>query len=230
MVVGRHRLPSDVASEVTDDLARTDVRIVVCDLSEMAAFPCTVGQLFAPVASYLAAWPGTLVVVCVPDPGQHAATVPAAIATRLLLHDSVDAGVREARSLTQPLEQTETHLPPVPQAAGEAREFANRTLRDWHLQQLSWPASLVTSELVTNSLQHSVTVLDLTLGHVRSRVRIAVHDHGGGAPAIPNLPEADRMASMRGRGLQLVDSFASAWGVFPSRDSGKTVWALLEAA
>lgn len=229
LVVGRHRLASDVVSELMDDLAMDDVRIVVCDLNKMAVSPRTMGQMFAPVASYLADWPGTLVVVCVPGPAQHAQTLPAAISGRLLVHRSIGAGVREARELTAPLEQTSTHLAPVPTAPAEARGFVVRALGDWQLSDASWPASLVTSELVTNSFQHTATAVDLGLGHVRTRLRIAVHDYGGGMPAIPPGTEAEAWARVSGRGLQLVDAAARAWGVFPTRDRGKTVWALLDA-
>jgi anti-sigma regulatory factor (Ser/Thr protein kinase) len=230
VVVGRHRLASDVVGELMDDLAIADVRIVVCDLSGMAVTPRSMGQVFAPVADYLAAWPGTLVVVCVPDTARHAEMVDAAIAGRLLVHRTMEAGVREARELTVPLEQTSTLLAPVPTAAADARDFVRRTLRDWQLLDMSWPASLVCSELVTNSLLYSASVVDLTLTRVPTRVRVAVHDHGGGAPAIPGGTEAEATARLTGRGLQLIEAVSLAWGVFPTRPRGKTVWALLDAA
>jgi hypothetical protein len=230
VVVGRHRLASDVIAELMDDLAVADVRIVVCDLSEMAVTPRAMGQVFAPVTGYLAAWPGTLVVVCVPDLARHMEMVDAAIAGRLLVHRSPQAGLREARALTVPLEQTKTHLAPVPTAPADARDFVRHTLRDWQLLDLSWPASLVSSELVTNSLLYSASVLDLTLTHVPTRVRIAVHDHGGGAPAIPSGTAAEQASRLGGRGLQLIEAVSREWGVFPTRPTGKTVWALLDAA
>jgi anti-sigma regulatory factor (Ser/Thr protein kinase) len=230
VVVGRHRLASDVVSELMDHLASADVRIVACDLNQMAVPPGPLGQVFAPVASYLAAWPGIVLVVCVPEVLQHAQVLPSTIEQRLLVHRSLEAGVREARQLTEPLEQSQTHLAPVPAAAAKARDFATGALRDWHMADLSWPVRLVTSELVTNALQHSASVVDLTVSHVNTRVRIAVRDHGGGAPAIPHIPEAEAAAQPSGRGLQLIQAVTRAWGVFPTRVSGKTVWALLDVA
>jgi hypothetical protein len=50
MVVGRHRLASDVVGELMDDLTIADVRIVVCDLGEMAVSPRAMSEVFAPAA------------------------------------------------------------------------------------------------------------------------------------------------------------------------------------
>jgi hypothetical protein len=230
MVVGRHRLASDVISELMDDLTVSDVRIVVCDLGEMAVSPRTIGQVFAPVQPYLAGWPGTLVVVCVPDPARYAQMRSASIAQRLLVHRSVEEGVAQARKLVEPLEQVSTQLAPVLGAAAGGRAFVTQVLEDWQMADLAGSAKLVTSELVTNSVLHSATVVDLTVSHVRTRVRIAVHDHGGGAPAIPSATETEAAAQLSGRGLQIIDAVTCAWGVFPTRPQGKTVWALMEAA
>jgi anti-sigma regulatory factor (Ser/Thr protein kinase) len=230
MVVGRHRLASDVVGELIDDLTVSDVRIVVCDLGEMAVSPRTMSQVFAPVESYLAGWPGTLVVVCVPDPAQYSRILSTPIAEHLLVHRSIEGGVREARKRTAPLEQASTSLAPVREAAAGGRGFVTHALEDWQLPDLAWPASLVTSELVTNSVLHSVTIVDLTVSHACTRVRITVHDHGGGVPAMPSSTEAEAATQLNGRGLQIINAVTSAWGVFPTRPCGKTVWALLDAA
>jgi anti-sigma regulatory factor (Ser/Thr protein kinase) len=230
MLSGHHRLAFDVVNELMDHMAHAEARIVVCDLTGMAVSPREMSWVFAPVTPYLAAWPGTLVVLCVPDPSQHSRTVPVAIPDRLLVHRSVESGLREARALLSPMEQTQTFLAPVSPEVSRARHFIRRALNDWQLSEMAWPASVVTSELVTNALQHSTTVLELTLSRVDTRLRIAVHDHGGGAPAIPNRSEADAAAAQGGRGLELIAAATLAWGVFPTRGSGKTVWALLDAA
>jgi len=230
MLSGHHRLAFDVVNELMDHMAHAEARIVLCDLTGMAVSPREMSWVFAPVTPYLAAWPGTLVVLCVPDPSQHSRTVPVAIPHRLLVHRSIKSGLREARALLSPMEQTQTYLAPVSPEVAKARHFIRRALDDWQLSEMAWPASLVASELVTNALQHSTSVLDLTLSRVDARLRIAVHDHGGGAPAIPSRSETDAATAQRGRGLQLIAAATLAWGVFPTRGSGKTVWALLDAA
>jgi anti-sigma regulatory factor (Ser/Thr protein kinase) len=230
MLAGRHRLAFDVVSELVDHLAYSDARIVVCDLTGMAVSRREMVHVFAPVGEYLASWPGTIVVVGVPDGVQYSRTAPAGIHDRLLVRRSIESGVRQARALLPPMEQTQTYLAPMTPAAAGARDFVRHVLDDWQLSELAWPASLVTSELVTNALEHSATVLDLTLSHVGTRLRVAVHDHGGGTPAIPAWSDADAATQQHGRGLQLIEAATLAWGVFPTRESGKTVWALLDAA
>jgi hypothetical protein len=226
-VTGRNRLPADVIGELMDVLA-DEPRIVVCDLTRMAPTQSAMGDLFAPLASYLATWPGSLVVVCVPDPSVHVGALPDALADRLVVCDSAEAGIAEARRRLPPLEHITTHLPPVLTASRDARAFATRTMLDWRLAALIGPGSLVVSELVTNSIVHAATVLDLTLSRVDTRVRIGVRDHGGGRPTVSRGGEPEPM--LDGRGLMLVQAFTRSWGVFPARGPGKTVWAVMDGA
>jgi len=80
-------------------------------------------------------------------------------------------------------------------------------------------ARLLTSELVTNTIVHAQTDIDL-LVHVDSeRVRVEVQDEDDHLPA-PSHPSAEAMS---GRGLQIVAGMATAWGVDP-RERGKVVW------
>lgn len=82
---------------------------------------------------------------------------------------------------------------------------------------------LLLSELVTNSLVHSrsryhgqvtVTLVDLGPG-----LRVEVLDAGGEtAPRVAGGDSADH-----GRGLMLVDAYASSWGYHDTPD-GRTVW------
>ena len=224
-VAARNRLPSDVVGELMDVLAGQP-RIVVCDLNGMALSPHTMADVFAPVAPYLTCWPGTLVVACVPHPDRHLALVSAAIPRRLLVHAECPDGVEEAHRLLSPLEHVTTHLAPVPEAAGQARMFTVRTLRDWDLHSAVGPASVVVSELVTDSLVHARTVLSLSLSRCEDRLRIAVHDHGGGRPFTDT---EERFDEVEGHGMVLVQTLSLRWGVFPAHSRGKTVWAVLDA-
>jgi hypothetical protein len=223
-VTARNRLPSDVVGELMDVLAGQP-RVVVCDLNGMA-FVSQMVDVFAPVTPYLACWPGTLVVACVQHPERHLALVSAAIPRRLLVHAHCPDGVEEAQGLLGPLEHVATHLAPVPEAAGQARMFAVRTLPDWDLHGLVEPAGVVVSELVTDSLMHARTVLSLSLSRCEDRLRIAVHDHGGGRPFTDT---EERFGEVEGHGLVLVRTLSLAWGAFPAHARGKTVWAVLDA-
>ncbi len=226
-VTGRHRLPADIVSELMDVLA-DEPAVVACDLTEMAPHPAEMTRMFEPVADYLGSWPGTLVVLCVPEPMEYARALPAAIAGRLLVHGSLQQGLAEATRLLHPVDHVKTPLAPTPTAARDARQFTVRTLLDWRQSQLISPVSLVVSELVTNSIVHAVTVIDLALSRVGGTVRIAVHDHAGGRP----VRGAERSPGLllEKRGLVLVQAFTRCWGVFPSRGAGKTVWAVVDSA
>jgi hypothetical protein len=226
-VSGRHRLPSDLLSELMDVLA-DEPRVVVCDLSGIAASLQTVTDVFAPLAPYLSNWPGTVVVACVPPPMTPDRTPPSTLAGRLLVREHCQDGLDEAYRLLHPLQRCMTYLPPVPTAAGEARAFTAAALRDWRLPQMAGSASLVVSELVTDSLLKAKTVVGLSLSRCEDRLRIAVHDHRGAPPSPP--AEEVSEATVEESGMLLVQALTRDWGVFPARTWGKTVWAVMDAA
>jgi hypothetical protein len=225
---GRHRLPADLVGEVMEVLAEQP-RVVVCDLGGMGASPRCVTEVFAPVAPYLVSWPGTVVVACVPGSADsNGCALPAAVFDRLVLCEHCQDGLDEAYRLLRPLQHTMTYLAPVPSAAGEARAFTAATLQDWGLPSLRGPASLVVSELVTDSLLNARTVLGLALSRCEDRVRIAVHDHAGRRPSLPAGELS--VATTEGSGMLLVQKLTRHWGVFPDRAHGKTAWAVMDAA
>jgi two-component sensor histidine kinase len=81
-----------------------------------------------------------------------------------------------------------------------------------------WPATLLVSELATNAVDHARTQFEVRLA-VGRRVGVEVSD----ACPDPPVPRSVDMDSEHGRGLQVLDSIAAAWGVKTGR-SGKTVW------
>jgi len=82
-------------------------------------------------------------------------------------------------------------------------------------------ALLVVSELATNAIVHAGGVLYLQLYHAGGHIRIEVAD------ASPKAPGPVKVYLTSGRGLQMVESLASAWGSEP-RPWGKVVWAELD--
>ena len=226
VVDGHGRLPGDLAAELMDVLA-DEHDIVVCDLHAMAA-PTSAEEVLAPAADYLEHWTGTTVVVSVPDPEVQRKVLTGAGPGQVVVADSVEAGLAEAQARHHQVRRVSEQLAPVPTASRDARRFVARTLLDWQLPRLVPPAVLVVSELVTNSVVHAVTVVDLTLTQADSLLRIAVRDHGGSRPAPRSAPTAE--STLSGRGLLIVQALTRCWGVFPGRGSGKTVWAVLDAA
>jgi hypothetical protein len=229
-IIGRYRLPSDVISELKAVLAGNPL-VVILDLDEVAGSTHALSDVLEPVAPYLAGWPGTIVLLATPDPAKAARLLPPTITDRVLLSRSPEEGLERARHLVPHQHRTITFLQPHPQASDDARVFTRRTLRDWRLDDLTWPATLVVSEFVTHSLAHADTALDLTLSRVDHRVRIAVHDHGSDNLRSTELtaPPDPTEDPLRHRGLLVVRAMTQCWGVFPSRDHGKTVWAVMDA-
>jgi anti-sigma regulatory factor (Ser/Thr protein kinase) len=85
-------------------------------------------------------------------------------------------------------------------------------------------AQLLTSELVTNALEHGTGSIRVDVARSREWVWVSVDDHGTERPSLL----APDMSRMTGRGMVLVDSFAARWGVIPT-DAGKQVWFELRA-
>jgi len=68
---------------------------------------------------------------------------------------------------------------------------------------------LLTSELVTNGIMHGHTDVEVQLDITGDVVRVEVTDGGDGCPVAKDVqPGADH-----GRGLMIVSSLATSWGV-----------------
>ncbi|GAB3996455.1 hypothetical protein GCM10029992_16600 [Glycomyces albus] len=81
---------------------------------------------------------------------------------------------------------------------------------------------LLTTELATNGVVHAGTDINLTVAADSIGVRVTVTDYrsGGIEPADMAMPE---VTAEGGRGLLLVDRFASAWGTTHDA-TGKSIW------
>jgi anti-sigma regulatory factor (Ser/Thr protein kinase) len=108
-------------------------------------------------------------------------------------------------------------------APGAAREAVRTWLIDRYDQETADTASLLVSELVTNAVVHGTgTEPSLTVDQVANDViHVAVRDSSRHLPQRhPEVPDTEQVG---GRGLFLIESFATAWGWEPLR-SGKRVW------
>lgn len=83
-------------------------------------------------------------------------------------------------------------------------------------------AELMISELTTNCVRHAGTEFEVTVDATQ-QVHIAVTDAGAGNPQVLSPAPTD----LTGRGLLIVSTLASRWGVIPAAP-GKTVWFTLE--
>ena len=115
-----------------------------------------------------------------------------------------------------PIEDS-TVLPPRPQSAGVARQFARELLEAHGFASDS--LELVVSELVANVVAHAACPIRITL-RIGDRIRLEVADADETLPSVID-PPADAEG---GRGLFIVDAVAAAWGVTPI-PGGKCIWA-----
>lgn len=106
-----------------------------------------------------------------------------------------------------------------PSAAAAARRFVSGCLAGGPEDAVA-NAELVVSELVTNSILHAGSVMRIGVRQAGTVVRLEVGDQDRRRPE----PKQYSLDAGTGRGLQLVEALAVAWGVDAGRD-GKTVWA-----
>jgi len=200
-------------------------RGVVCDLSAVIedADPGAV-EMLATAGRHVRDWPGTPVAVACPDPQVREALRVHPVGGHLIVTESMFSAV-SAVLATPTLVVEQLRLAAHPTVPSAAREFVTRTLRDWHLDAISPFASLVVSELVANSCMGAGTDIDLSVTWNLGALRVTVGDHG---PALPG--QRPSSLDLHGRGLTTVVAGRSrTFGVLPTADGGKVVWAVLEA-
>jgi len=78
---------------------------------------------------------------------------------------------------------------------------------------------LLTSETVTNAVVHGRSEVRVTIDASPERMRVEVEDDDVRHP----VRRPDDVDSLGGRGVALLDAFASSWGV-DSIGNGKVVW------
>lgn len=130
----------------------------------------------------------------------------------------------------------ELELAALPSAVSLTRRFIEAHLRKWHLEEMTYTAALVASELVTNAIKATgiteapagyAAIYDMDLARVTTRLRLSASSlftevwDGDPHPPVPACPgDLDE----DGRGLMLVTALTAAWGYYPSV-TGKVVWA-----
>lgn len=126
-----------------------------------------------------------------------------------------------------PLGRYEAQLPAELESVVAARRLMASAASAWNLPEtVRSDGSLAVSELVTNSVLHAGTLIDIAVRRLGDGVRIEVSDGSGRLPVVDAARPEDLLAnrSMTGRGLALVAAMSDRWGAEPDGD-GKTVWA-----
>jgi len=113
----------------------------------------------------------------------------------------------------------ELALAPTVESVGTGRRLIRDALLEWQLDALADTATLLASEVLTNSVLHARTPIVLSIELTGSDcVTIAVRD---GSTFVPRRRHHGRDATT-GRGLELLDQLAQSWRVDADRE-GKTV-------
>jgi sigma-B regulation protein RsbU (phosphoserine phosphatase) len=114
-----------------------------------------------------------------------------------------------------------TTLPAEGRSPGTARRVVTEALASAGLEVMLDDALLLVTELVTNSVVHAGTEVELSVEIGAGSARIEVLDRGGGALPVTTAPPDDTREG--GRGIFLLDALAQEWGTrhFPG---GKSVW------
>jgi len=217
--------------EVVEDLDRAiqlalaeGPRGVVCDLSRVVGGVEPVAlELLATSGRHARDWPGIPVAIACPDPRVREALVAHPLGAYLIVTDSLSCAV-SALQETPTLTAVGRQLAPHPTAPRASREFVTRTLLDWRLGRVIPFASLVVGELVASSTVHAGTRIDLSVVWDRGALRLTVRDRG---PALAG--QRPSALELRGRGLTVVAGISRSFGVLPTADGGKVVWAVLDA-
>lgn len=115
-----------------------------------------------------------------------------------------------------------------PSSVARSWRFVLSVLARWELADLSDVAMLLTSELMTNAIDHAHSDPTVTLAVADGVLEVGVADQGSLPPGGLRSQQLDPLA-LNGRGLMLVDSLAQEWGV-AKLSGGKQVWFRLDTA
>ena len=85
---------------------------------------------------------------------------------------------------------------------------------------------LITSELVTNAVQHARTRFQVQLIRDGYTFLLSVTDQSASIPTLGQEPDS---LMQHGRGLMIVEALATSWGIQTVK-GGKSIWATLNCA
>jgi phosphoserine phosphatase RsbU/P len=117
------------------------------------------------------------------------------------------------------VETVSGQFPPAETAPNSARAFVRSILQNWTVDGPGAVIELLTSELVSNVVDHVGSPMTVRVTRRASGIRIEVVDDGPTPPVLKHPGPLDP----NGRGILLLDSIADEWGT-EVRDDGKTVW------
>ena len=219
-------------SDVVEDLERAiqlalaeGPRGVVCDLSAVleGVEPDALG-LLATAGRHVRDWAAIPVAFAGQDPQVRGALSSHPLGGHLIVTATTASAVSAVLATSIPAVHW-LRLAPHPTAPRASRDFVTRALLDWRLGRVIPAASLVVSELVTNSTMYAGTDIALSVAWHHGALRLAVRDNSSRLPR-----KVYSALDLHGRGLTIVAGLSRAFGVLPTSDGGKVVWAVLDAS
>ncbi|MFG2793293.1 SpoIIE family protein phosphatase [Streptomyces sp. NPDC048419] len=137
-----------------------------------------------------------------------------------------DVALLLARTRGLPSSQVSTwHIPADPALVAPIRKQVVEQLETWGLQEASFTAELVVSELVTNAIRYGAHPIRLRLIHDTATLICEVSDTSHTAPHLRRAKTWDE----GGRGLLLVAQLTQRWGSRHTAE-GKTIWSEIALA
>ncbi len=197
---------------------------VLIDLSSLRCAQATFVTVFPTALAFAGGWPAARLVLFGADAAMRSTLSSARITETV--HLAADLPSAHAL-LEQRPPQVRCHrdLPERDTAPAAARALVREVCDVWSVpQDVRETAELVSTELVSNAVEHAHSSSRLTITYTGAVFRISVRDYG--PPCVPRTRPIDVCAT-RGRGLHIVAALAHAWGVDQHPD-GKTLWVTLQ--
>jgi hypothetical protein len=167
---------------------------------------------------------GIPVAVACPDPQVRAELASHQMGGHLMVTTSVFCAV--SLMLLAPAVVVESlRLAPHPTTIRASSEFVAHTLLDWGLGPLILDANLITSELVASSMMHATADIEVSIAWSQPSLRVTIRED---SPGVPRLPHA--YFDLDGTWPTAVAGLSRAFGVLPTADGGKVIWAVLDSA
>ena len=111
-------------------------------------------------------------------------------------------------------------FPPDLRSPRGARRFVDEMLATWDCRPAIETLEVLLSEIVANAVVHARSEPEVTVRLLDGFLRVDVADDSDVMPE----PRAAGTMEEGGRGLRILDSEASRWGVSPRPGGGKVVW------
>jgi hypothetical protein len=194
---------------------------MVADIQDLRIDDDTLASVFSVVAMRISDWPSIPFALVSTRPEHLALLASRAVDRFVAVH--ADIGTAERERDNPPRRRAVQLLAPTTGASALARQFVTRVCAEWGVPEHEEDAQLIVTELVENTVRHTVSAPRLRLELRRGILTVSVGDDDPRAAVLH-----ERLSAVEaGLGLQMVAQVARVWGCSRSWSGGKVVWAVL---